>query len=289
MVIVKLEKIIRKNKEGKLEPLEMYLDGYLKADLDFVRERVLEHNDFFLCIVDGKVGCGKTTRGIQIASYINQETKLDNICFNLRQFEAKLKSAKEGEVIVLDESFELNKRSSQSSANFRILTLLQAMREKKVFVILILPSIYDLDKTVILSLCDFFVHVWRAPFGRRGQFSAYDRQGFIKLWLFARQTYTYPKKIARWVYQGRFTKCFPIDYQAYRKKKLAALEVFHKQEEAKVGVRVYNKWRDEEIFRFYKLGQKVEVLEKLFGLTRSGIYTIIQKQKEQEETKQNGS
>ena len=262
MVIAILDKIKKENKDtGKLEHSLLYMDGFLKADLDFIKERVLQHNDFFLCVIDGRVGCGKSTFTIGLVCYLNQETKLHNICFTLEEFEKRLRAAESGEVIVLDESFELNKRSSQSSSNFRILSLLQQMREKKLFIFLILPSIYDLDKTVILNLCDYFIHVWREPFGRRGQFSAYDRRGFIDLWLYSRLTYSYPRKVARPIFKGRFTKNFPLDYAEYRRRKLSALETFKSKEENKeLGKSLFKPWRNNQIYDFYKKGKSVEEL-----------------------------
>ncbi len=279
MVVVTLDQILKPNKEGgKLEPVTLYLDGFLKADYDFIRDRVLNHNDFFLLIIDGKPGTGKSTLGVQSSCYLNQKTTIKSIAFDLEQFEESLVKAKEGGVVLLDESFELNVRSSQSRANMRILSLLQQMREKKVFIILIIPCVYDLDKNVILSLCDLFIHTYREPFGRRGNYNIYDSEGLKKLWLFARQGRHYSYKITRPIYKGRFSKVFPLDYKAYRKKKISTLESFRKRETRISGDHYSrNEERNKIIKKLYDKGTTAEDIGNLVNLTKPAIYKILKK------------
>lgn len=282
MVVVKLEKILKPNKDTeKLEPVSLYMDGFLRSDLDFVRDRVINHNDFFLMIIDGRPGTGKSTLGIQAACYLNQKTNVDNVCFSLEQFDETLRSAKIGNVVQLDESFELNVKSSQSRANLRILSLLQQMREKKVFITIVLPCVYDLDKNVILSLCDMFIHCYREPFGRRGNYNAYDAGGLKKLWLFGRQSRNYSYKISKPTFSGRFTKNFVLDYKVYRKKKLSTLESLGKPEQGK---KVYFKARQEErnkiVCNMQTKGKSVQEIGDLFDLKQSAVYTILKKLKD---------
>lgn len=277
MVVVELKKILKPNKEtGKLEPVSLYLDGFLNADLNFVKGKVLFHNDFYLLIIDGRPGTGKSTLGTQIACRLNQYHSVVHICFNLEQFEQALKSAKKGDVIVLDEAFELNVKSSQSRANLRILSLLQQAREKSIFVVLILVCVYDLDKNVPLSLCDYFIHCWREPFGPRGQYNAYNPEGLKDLYLWGRQTRSYSYKIARPIYPGRFTKNFILDYPEYRKKKITTLEATRKQAEKKQASSFIRKIeRNKIIKKVYAKGMKVGEIVDMFEIKKSGVYDIL--------------
>ena len=277
MVKVLLDKIKKFDKDTRKPILNfLYLDGFLEADLKVVQDRVLNHNDFWLLILDGRPGTGKSTLGTQIACRLNQTHSINSICFNLEQFEHVLKSANEGDVVVLDEAFELNVRSSQSRANLRILSLLQQAREKKIFVILILVCTYDLDKNVVLSLCDYFIHCWREPFGPRGQYNAYDPDGLKNLYLWGRQTRSYSYKIAKAIYPGRFTKNFVLDYLEYRKKKITTLESTRKNAAKKQASSFIRKAERNKIIRsMHAKGINVDKICDMLDIQKSAIYKIL--------------
>lgn len=255
---------------------EYYMDGYLKANLDYVKKRVLEHNNMLVCIIDGRVGTGKSTLASQCAYYCS-DGSFDTVheCFTLEQFEKVLKESKKGDAIVLDEAFEiLNKRKTQSTANMQILSMLQQMRAKQVFIFIVLPSIYDLDKNLILNISDLLLHCYRKDFGRRGQFACYNRQNMKELWIRCRQNYSYPRKIAKPNFIARFTGYFPIGYEAYEKKKISALEKGTK-EATQSEFEKYNSMRNTLVKNLREKGFKYKEIEGLVGLKRRQLHNII--------------
>jgi len=260
--------------DGK--PYCLYIDGFLKADMDYVKERVIKHNDMFVCVVDGRVGSGKSTMIAQTAYYLNQNTTVEkHECFTVEQFNTALKTAKVGDVIILDEGFEIiNKRRTRSMDNMKVLSLLQMMRTKRVFIFLILPSVYDLDKNVLLNLADLFIHTFRQKqFGRRGFFSVYDRVGLKKLWLWCKDSLSYSLKYSKPIYKGRFSKKFPLDYEAYEKKKMKAIEDI-KENELSTSKEARNK-----LIVALSETKTTKELSELVGLKQRQIQHIIQKEK----------
>lgn len=255
---------------------EVYLDGYLHKDLDFIKDKVLNHNNLFLAIIDGRTGTGKSTLGAQMAKQLDPNFSLDKECFNAEQFATALKGAQVGDCIVLDESFSTaNKRKTQSSGNMEILSMLQMMRVKRCFIIVILPCVFDLDKNLLLNLCDMFIHCYRQEeFGPRGFFSCYDRIGLKKLWLYCRQSLTYSLKVSKPIYRGKFVAKFPLDYGKYEDKKVAAIE-----EQSKKKLSENKKYLIQRDKAIVKLSQHIPAKEiaELLELKPRMIYNILEK------------
>lgn len=259
----------------EVEGQSIYLDGYTKKNLDFVKDKVLNGKDMFICVVDGRPGAGKSTLVSQLAFYLNPKTSNKNETFTLEQFEEALRTAKKGDVIILDESFEvLNKRTTQSRSNMVILSLLQQMRARQVFIFIILPYVFDLDKNIILGLCDLFFHCYRKDFGNRGRYAAYDRHRLKSLWLNCRQSYSYHLGVAKPNYRARFNSAFPLGSEEYEKKKTDALQQLTKDIEVEG-----NKYMLQRNQAIIKLKEFIPVseIEKIIGVKRRQLFDIIKK------------
>jgi len=89
------------------------------------------------------------------------------------------------------------------------------------FVIIVLPTIFMLDRYVALFRSKALFHVYRNK-GQRGYFVVFSKQKKKVLYLKGKKMfdYSYPKSD----FKGRFTDFYPIDEQSYRDKKLKALE-----------------------------------------------------------------
>ncbi|KKN76042.1 hypothetical protein LCGC14_0374320 [marine sediment metagenome] len=256
-----------------------YLNQKIKLNLDFVKDRVLNHNDMCISIFDGRPGTGKSTHAVQQAYYLSDgKLTLDHICFSIEEFENALRKAKKGDAIVLDEGFIINKRTSQSKENRRILNLLQQMREQNVFIFIVLPCVYDLDRNIILNLCDFFLHFYREDFGKRGQYAAYDRISLKKLYIHCRDTYSYFWKVARPNFSSNFTKQFPLNYPGYLKKKLTSLR---RGEQTKT-VKAISQ-RNKLVGILKDEGKTVQEIADMSGLSTRQVYRIFDEIKDKEE------
>lgn len=218
----------------KVKDFEFYMEGYLKKNLDFIREKVLRNKDQFICVIDGRTGTGKSTLAAQCAYYLTEgnmelgsmnEDKTFNLksyAWNQKQFNTVMANAQPGSAVMGDEMFGIaNTRLSLTRESMEVLARLQTMRSKKVFIFLCLPCIYDLDKNIVLNLADLFIHCHREDYGSRGQYDVYDRSCLVKFWnnAVARKTRTFPPKVAIPNFSGRFTKAFPFNFEEYEKLK----------------------------------------------------------------------
>lgn len=198
-----------------------FMDRFIKNIFDYVKPKVLHNKDFFLVLVDGRPGSGKSTGVGQFAWYLSDgNLTLDNCVFTIAELKERIENANKGDVVWLDEGFELNRRTTQSAANMEMLNILNKARAKQIFIFICLPSVYDLDKNVILGLAHLFIHFYReGDFGRRGLFKVYDRHSLKKLWLNCRADLIYSNKFAIPNFFARTTKWFPFDEKEYEKKK----------------------------------------------------------------------
>jgi len=208
----------------KVNEIQYYLDRYMLKNLDYVKDKVKHNKDSLIALVDGRPGSGKSTGIWQFLNYLSDgRLTLDNCVFNLKDFKDKIDNAKPFEPIWLDEGFEFNKRKSRSQDNFDLLGTLQKARAKQLFIFIALPVVYDLDKNVILSLAQMFIHFHRqGDFGKRGFYKVYDSNGMKRLWLFCSKDMTYNDKKACPRFFAHTTKAFYFDQEAYEKKKFLA-------------------------------------------------------------------
>lgn len=255
-----------------------YMDGYLKKNLDFVKDKVIHRVNMFTCIVSGRSGSGKSTAVGQWAYYLsNGKFGIDQETFTPQQFMEGLETIDKGNSLVLDEAFAImNKRKTLSSQNMIGLSMLQQARIKQCFIFIVLPSMYDLDKNLILNIADLHIRCYRKPFGRRGQFCVYNRKRLKNLWLHCRQSYSYSPKIAKANFRGRFTKFFPLDIKAYEKKKALSLKSLVEEQKREGGK--YIDQRNKLIRAYKEENKSVKDICGITGLKQRTIYDIINKE-----------
>ena len=210
------------------------MDDRMYRELKKMKDQVLIHNDMGVILIDGRPGSGKSTLAGQVAYFLTDgKFNVNYESFNQKQTFDIMKKMKEGDCCIIDESFDvINKRTAQTSANMLTINMLQQMRSRKVFILILLPSFYDLDKNVSLWLASALLHCYRSPepLGRRGQYVAYNIDGIQRLWLYGRQSYSYSLKIVQPNFRARFTKYFPIDIKKYEYKKRKSLTEKPKEE-----------------------------------------------------------
>lgn len=252
------------------------MDGWTYDNLSYVKDRVLNHNDMGVFLIDGKPGAGKSTLAAQFANFLTDgKFSLQDECFTSGQTTERLNAMKAGEAIVIDESFEqFNRRKTQSNENMLGISLLQRMRSKRVFIFVLLPFMYDLDKNLILGLANTLFHCYRQPFGDRGQYSVYDEEGIKKLWLYGRQSYSYSEKIVIPNFRARFSSFFPIDYEAYEKKKQESSKELGKETQLKEKGK-FVRQRNLLLKELYTSGRPISEISKLTNIQQRQIYNIL--------------
>lgn len=201
-------------------------DSILSEELDKVRYRVLKKDFDWVLLIDGEEGSGKSVLAMQIGAYLDPNFSLENIVFTSEEFIAKIKDpkTKAGSCIVLDEAFNaLNSRATMSEVNRSMGAVATEMRQKNLFVIIVLPSFFDLDKQFALHRSKALIHVYLKNQVDRGQFVIFTKKSKLYLYLNGKKTYDYSKP------KSPFPACvfphyYPVDEQAYRIKKATAFK-----------------------------------------------------------------
>lgn len=198
-----------------------YLDGIMKDNLDTMRRETLKKDYDTFVVIDGKEGEGKTSLSFQIAMYLDPTFDLNRVAFTLDQFVDYVIKASKGQCIVFDETMGyLSSRRSQSKFNVKLVKIFSEMRSKNLFIILNIPSFFELDKypAIHRSLCLFHVD-------RRGFFRGYGYEKKKLLYVNGKKYYSYKNPSAN--FRGRFVKYFPFDKQEYETKKQEGINTFN--------------------------------------------------------------
>lgn len=209
-----------------LPPLKVNfpIDNILMRLLDKVRYKV-EKKDFdYVCVIDGPEGSGKSVLAQQIGAYLDPHFNLDNIVFTAEEFIKKIKDpkTKRGACIVLDESFNaMNSRASMTEINRSMGAVATEMRQRNLYCIYVLPSIFDLDKQIALHRSSSLFHVYLKDGVERGQFLIFPRSKKLELYLNGKKTYSYAKPKSPYP-PCRFTNHYTVDEEEYRQKKANA-------------------------------------------------------------------
>lgn len=206
--------------------VDFFIDNVARSNLDEVRYRVLEKDFDFVTVVDGREGSGKSVLAMQYGAYLDPNFSLDNIVFTAEDFIKKIKDPKikKGACILLDEGFNaINSRASMSEINRSMGAIATEMRQKNLFIIIVLPSFFDLDKQFALHRASSLIHVYLKDSVERGQYLIFPRSKKLYLYLNGKKTYNYSKPKSPFP-PCKFSKHYVVDEEEYRRKKADAFK-----------------------------------------------------------------
>lgn len=204
--------------------LSFYMDGHLDRELDVIKSKVLKDDDRVF-IVDGGERKGKSVFAMQLAARLDPNFDLSRVCFTAEEFIKAVKDANRFEAVVFDEAFTgLSSRTSLSRVNNLIVSLMMEMGQKNLFVIIVMPSIFFLERYVVLFRANGLFHVYTSG-GKRGRWMFFRKESLKFLYLNGKKFYTYSGAgIPRSNFKGRFYEQYVVDEGVYRLKKLKNLE-----------------------------------------------------------------
>lgn len=209
--------IVKFDRQGKT----FYINELLKINLDFIIEQVHKHDWDFLLAVDGTEGSGKSTLAQQMAIYCDPNFCASKIAFTPNEFKKKVVNASKGDAIIWDEAMSgANVRATISNVNKSIIDLLAEIRQKNLFIFVVLPSFFDLDKYIALWRARALVHVYHKAF-KRGHFSFYNETKKKYLYIMGKKFYSYRTQSPN--FRGNFLNGYAVDEAEYRKAKYDAL------------------------------------------------------------------
>lgn len=195
------------------------MNKLLKQNLDILKTAVKEDFDMFF-IVDGLEGAGKSVLAQFMAGYLDPTLNIDRICFNPEEFVEAVKKAKKNEAIIYDEAIGgLMGRAAISSVNKMLVQVLAECRQKNLFVFIVLPCFFELDRYPAIWRSIALAHVYTKRF-KRGYFKFYSQDRKKKLYLKGKKFYQY---LVKPNFIGTFPKGYYVPEQEYRDKKLKVL------------------------------------------------------------------
>lgn len=246
-------------------PQEFYMDGILKSNLDTAKEVIKQDWDMLFC-VDGVEGSGKSTLAIQSAFYCDPSLTMERIVFTPQDFKNAILKAEPFQAVIYDEGYSgLSSRGVMSEVNKSLVAMLAEIRQKNLFVFIVMPTFFDLDRYVGIWRSRALLHVYTGDNFKRGFFSFYNSDKKKTLFQLGKKLYSYREPLPN--FYGRFTGHFPLNQTQYKKKKLQslnnrAIEIKHKQDLQEL---------DKALFeRIMQLGNDVphSVKMKILGLKR---------------------
>lgn len=204
-----------------------YLDPVVQKFVpNWIKDVVKKDKDKVI-VVDGREGSGKSVLAQQLAAHLDPTFNIDKIAFNADEFMAMIKSPdrKKGDCIILDEAFlAANARSAMSSINRAMIGLATEMRQLNLFVIIVLPTYFDLDKYFAIWRTDILLHVFFNKTGDRGFYYCYNHEKKKSLYLKGKKFYNY-NMVKTGLPVCRFRKGYVVDEDIYREKKQSAFRV----------------------------------------------------------------
>ncbi len=168
-------------------------------------------------IIEGEEGSGKSVLAQQIAKVLHPDFSIDQICFTADEFIKAVSKSKKHECIIFDEAFTgLSSRASLSEVNNLVISMMMEMRQKNLFIIIVMPSLFMLDKYVVLHRAKGVFHVYMNG-NKRGFWRFFNKKDMKYLYFTGKKFYEY--QYATHTSFGRFEKQYLVDEAQYRRKK----------------------------------------------------------------------
>ena len=205
-----------------INKVDYYISPPTETECDSIRKAVINNDRDFVMVIDGEEGSGKSVLAQQIAKKLDPTFTIENITFNSDQFIDRLKKAPKHSCIILDEAFSsANSRSALTEVNRSLIGVATEMRQQNLFVIIVIPSFFDLDKYFALWRCRALFHVYFNSKGGRGSYIIFPKSKKKYLYLVGKKFYNYSKPASPYPV-CRFNNVYTVDEQEYRLKKAEA-------------------------------------------------------------------
>ena len=264
----------------KVTNKDYYMDGFLKSNLQIAATTIKKDWDMIFA-VDGSEGSGKSVFTQQMAYFCDDTFNIERICFTPKDFRKVIMASSKYQSIVYDEAYTgLSSRASMSLINRTLISMLAEIRQRNLFVFIVMPCFFDLDKYVALWRSRALIHVYTGKNFQRGFFSFYNMEKKKSLYINGKKFYIYnnPKPNFR----GRFTNVYTVNENEYRKKKRITLIDREKAREEK------DKRKEVEIEMFERVMEMDESVPhslrmKLLAMPHSTYFMKVKQYKELKE------
>lgn len=203
-------------------------DDRLYKNLLEVREKLYKKDRHCIIVIDGAPGVGKSTLAQQISFVIDDkftQEAPDKIHNTVESFVNYIVTCKKNSAVILDEGLNgANIRRVMSNLNVLLQSVLSEIRQKNLFIIICVPFIFDVDRSIAVGLSDALIHCYEDKWGKRA-FRFYGRRRKQQLYLNPnnKKFYSYSTKGNFW---GRFSPGYVMNEVQYRKFKADSLKKY---------------------------------------------------------------
>lgn len=248
-----------------------YLDGILKKNLDIVKTQINHKDMDMVGIFDGFEGVGKSVMAMQAGFYVDPSLDLKRICFTPDEFKEAVMKAKKGQCVIYDEAITgAFSREAIQLMNVVLIKMMAQIRQKNLFMLLVLPSFFDLDKNLAIWRAKFLIHCHFGEKYERGFFKFANLEKKKKIYVEGQKLYKYPRKgdPYGWNFYGRFSKHYVVNEAKYRAKKAKSLT---ESDYDSISLRKLRAQRDSLILVLLNMGYVQEDVAEFSDLLNEGI------------------
>lgn len=205
------------------------LENYLQDNFNIYKKDVLKKDDDCMIIVDGIERGGKSTMANQIANFLDPTFAVEGLSrtvFTAEQLIDVVKNGEKGQAIIFDEAMGyLNSRQAMSRFNRSLIKVFSEMGFKNLFVIICIPSFFELDRYAAIHRSRALVHIFKNKQGKKGSYCFFNYHKKKDLYILGKKMYNYSKPAAN--FHGEFRKFFSIDKELYNAKKHQSIFLEH--------------------------------------------------------------
>jgi hypothetical protein len=218
-----------------------YIDDRLAFELEnnVIPDLQKDDTDFVFCI-DGKERSGKSKFADNIAGFVASKLDIDysedNFYLSPTQFRDGILKSKKRQIAIYDEAHKgMGSRRSLSEINNILVDLMMEMGQKNLFVILVLPTFFMLDKYAAIHRTHGLFHVYKSKDRnektrkRRRYWVFFNEKNKIELYIKGRQYLNY--NVVKFPpFRGTFYDQWIIDKVKYMEKKKNSFKEHGKKE-----------------------------------------------------------
>lgn len=164
---------------------------------------------------------GKSVFAFQLAKVLDKNFNLENIVYNHNDFVKAVIKAKKHSCIVFDEAFNgLSSRGSLTEVNQILVSLMMEMRQKNLFIIIVMPTFFMLEKYMVVHRTKGLFHIYLKN-GKRGRWRFYNKVGTKFLYINGKKYFDYSSQKPNIF--GKFLDKYTINEAEYRRLKQKTL------------------------------------------------------------------
>jgi hypothetical protein len=254
------------------------MDGYLHSNLKLAKQVVKKDWDM-LFAVDGMEGSGKSVFTQQAAHFCDPTLDVSRVVFTPKEFREAIMKAEKFQAVVYDEAYTgLSSRATMSLINRTLVSMIAEIRQRNLFVFVVMPTFFDLDKYIALWRSRALIHVYTGDDFQRGFFAFYNSDMKKSLYMQGKKFYSYSKPRPNFI--GRFTNHYTVDKKEYiRKKRESLVDREKKREDQEIQREIEERLMDRVMALPSTIPHKLRM--KILGIPQSTYFLKLRQWKEE--------